>query len=175
MNPIRKAQEKTSIGTSIRAYCYWCMGGSGGDESTQQSVTGMVRACHQQACPLWSVRGWRSSEQRQQEMKQAREREWPATREKIIASSRRHPESLRKSLNAKCFECVGGSDDPNPWKRVRECQNGDCGLHGVRPWQDTDSEADVKHALNTIATSLQELPEEKLSTHPLDKKTLRTA
>jgi hypothetical protein len=46
------------------------------------------------------------------------------------------PKSLRKAVNAKCWDCQGGGADPNTRQAVGQCGITDCSLWPVRPWQD---------------------------------------
>lgn len=45
------------------------------------------------------------------------------------------PRSLRKAVTAKCWDCVGAGQDPNPREQIRECPMTRCALHSVRPFQ----------------------------------------
>lgn len=65
-----------------------------------------------------------------------------ADRKELIAEYREHMRGIRGTplkahVEQTCWECVGGDDDPNPRKRVRDCQCTDCPLHPVRGWQKT--------------------------------------
>ncbi len=68
-----------------------------------------------------------------------------AMREQGIAVQRRDPyqiaaadpKSLRKAVNAKCWDCQGGGADPNTRQAVGQCGITDCSLWPVRPWQET--------------------------------------
>jgi hypothetical protein len=46
------------------------------------------------------------------------------------------PKSLRKAVNAKCWDCQGGGADPNTRQAVGQCGITDCSLWPVRPWQE---------------------------------------
>lgn len=52
-----------------------------------------------------------------------------------IEKARRSPGSLRLAINGKCWDCVGGADDPGPRQRIRDCPCTDCTLYPVRPFQ----------------------------------------
>ena len=44
--------------------------------------------------------------------------------------------SLRKSINAMCWECMGGEGTPNVRQDVRDCKSEPiCPLWYVRPWK----------------------------------------
>ncbi len=43
--------------------------------------------------------------------------------------------SLRYSINAKCWDCQGAGYDPGTKERIRECEDDSCSLHEVRPYQ----------------------------------------
>lgn len=59
-------------------------------------------------------------------------RKWPDPVSVHLAD----PKSLRKAINAHCWDCVGGkADSQNPRRLVRECEIVHCNLHPVRPWQ----------------------------------------
>lgn len=53
-----------------------------------------------------------------------------------LEKSRLDPTSLRKSIDAKCWDCVCGDADPAPRHRIRDCRCVDCPLYAVRPFQD---------------------------------------
>lgn len=53
-----------------------------------------------------------------------------------IEKAMRNPKSLRLAIRAKCWECVGKDDDPNPRKEVAGCTAPQCPLWPLRPWQD---------------------------------------
>ena len=46
-----------------------------------------------------------------------------------------NPKSLRKAINAMCFDCQGGNADPGVTQRIRTCEIPTCPLHPVRPYQ----------------------------------------
>lgn len=52
-----------------------------------------------------------------------------------IEKARQNPNSLRLSINAKCFDCVGAGADPNPRGAIRDCPIKGCALFPVRPYQ----------------------------------------
>lgn len=43
--------------------------------------------------------------------------------------------SLRKSVDAACFMCVGGVDGDNVIKEIRNCSSYSCPLREVRPYK----------------------------------------
>ena len=53
-----------------------------------------------------------------------------------IEKAKRKPMSLRLAVNAKCWECQGGSSDPHPRWRIGNCEVVDCPLYPKRPYQD---------------------------------------
>ena len=46
-----------------------------------------------------------------------------------------HKTSLRKSISAQCFLCMGGVDGDNVIKEIRECSSYSCTLREVRPYK----------------------------------------
>lgn len=44
-----------------------------------------------------------------------------------------HPQSLRFAVDAKCWDCEGGDDDPNVQWRIGNCVCPGCPLYPVRP------------------------------------------
>lgn len=52
-----------------------------------------------------------------------------------IAKAKRRPESLRAAINAKCWDCVGAGQDPNPRGAIRTCTCSRCPLWAVRPYR----------------------------------------
>jgi hypothetical protein len=57
------------------------------------------------------------------------------TRRTPLEKVRANPKSLRLSVNAKCYECMGGGSDPGVVDRIAQCDTEGCPLHGVRPYQ----------------------------------------
>jgi hypothetical protein len=57
------------------------------------------------------------------------------TRRTPLEKVRTNPKSLRLSVNAKCYECMGGGSDPGVVDRIAQCDTEGCPLHGVRPYQ----------------------------------------
>ena len=53
-----------------------------------------------------------------------------------IEKLRANPKSLRASINAKCFDCMGQDSDPAVKWRIGNCEIPDCPLYNVRPYQD---------------------------------------
>ena len=45
------------------------------------------------------------------------------------------PHSLRKAVNAKCYDCMGRDSDPGVIDRIRTCDVVKCTLNSVRPYQ----------------------------------------
>ena len=43
--------------------------------------------------------------------------------------------SLRKSVNAMCYACMGGDDGDNVKKEIKDCSSKDCALWLVRPYK----------------------------------------
>lgn len=52
-----------------------------------------------------------------------------------LERSRRKPNSLRAAVTAKCWECMGGGEDPGTRRLITECASSSCPLHSVRPYQ----------------------------------------
>ena len=52
-----------------------------------------------------------------------------------IERAKEHPDSLRKAITAKCYECVGMDGDANFRQTIRECTSCNCPLYHVRPYQ----------------------------------------
>lgn len=51
----------------------------------------------------------------------------------------KNPTSLRLAINAKCFDCVGGSNADGGFRgSIRTCPSTRCSLHSVRPYQQRD-------------------------------------
>ena len=46
-----------------------------------------------------------------------------------------NPTSLRRSIDAKCWDCQGRDADPAPRWRIGNCEQPDCPLYNVRPYQ----------------------------------------
>lgn len=69
------------------------------------------------------------------------------TEEKRVRAARSNPDeklarvlrsgktSLRASVNAKCWDCIGGDADPAPKRRIGTCVVKGCALYSVRPYQ----------------------------------------
>lgn len=51
---------------------------------------------------------------------------------------KKHPSSIKRAVNAKCFVCIGGSHEEAPPKGWRQliafCGKSDCPLYFVRPF-----------------------------------------
>lgn len=43
--------------------------------------------------------------------------------------------TLKRAVEAACYDCVGGGADPGPKLAVRDCPCQNCPLHAVRPWK----------------------------------------
>lgn len=52
-----------------------------------------------------------------------------------IERAAERPESLRRAVTAKCYECVGMGGDANFRKSIRMCTSYTCPLYAVRPYQ----------------------------------------
>ena len=48
-----------------------------------------------------------------------------------------NPTSLRASIDAKCFDCIGGDTDYGSRLKIKECDIETCSLWLVRGWKDT--------------------------------------
>jgi len=46
-----------------------------------------------------------------------------------------NPTSLRRAIDAKCWDCQGRDSDPSPRWRIGNCEMPDCPLYPVRPYQ----------------------------------------
>lgn len=66
------------------------------------------------------------------------ERHWPCP----IIKARANPGSLRLAINAKCCECMGGSNEPGWRREVRECSSRTCPLYPVRPFRQSAADDD---------------------------------
>ncbi len=58
----------------------------------------------------------------------------PPIRRNPTQRSQDNPSSLRKAINALCYECVGADSDSNWMARIKFCQILNCSLHKVRPY-----------------------------------------
>lgn len=54
-----------------------------------------------------------------------------------IERARRHPNSLKMAIAAKCWDCQGGDHDPHPRWRIGNCTAPECPLYLHRPHQKT--------------------------------------
>lgn len=55
-----------------------------------------------------------------------------------------NPASLRLAVNAKCFDCVGGANADNGYRRcIRECPSTKCALYQLRPYKRDDAQEDA--------------------------------
>lgn len=63
----------------------------------------------------------------------------PIKRKNAIEKAKENPTSLRKAINAKCFDCMCGSCNHGITRLIRECNVSGCPLHPVRPYQNDDS------------------------------------
>ncbi len=70
----------------------------------------------------------------QERMKERIAQGLPA-RKNPIEKSLEQPESLRRAITAKCYECVGMDDDPNYRESIRTCTSPKCPLFHLRPYQ----------------------------------------
>jgi hypothetical protein len=52
-----------------------------------------------------------------------------------IERAAEQPESLRRAITAKCYECVGMDGDKNYRESIRTCTSKKCPLFPVRPYQ----------------------------------------
>ena len=52
-----------------------------------------------------------------------------------IERAKTEPKSLRRAINAKCYECQGEDADPSWQWRVGNCEIPDCPLWPHRPYQ----------------------------------------
>lgn len=58
------------------------------------------------------------------------------SRRNPLEKSRAQPNSLRLAVSAKCYECVGGYQDPGFRAKIRNCGVFGCALHFARPYRD---------------------------------------
>jgi hypothetical protein len=52
-----------------------------------------------------------------------------------IEKTKLDPKSLRKAINAKCYECMGCGDDAGWRKAIADCTGYSCPLYHQRPYQ----------------------------------------
>lgn len=52
-----------------------------------------------------------------------------------IDKAKENPESLRRAITAKCYECVGMDGDPGYRETIRTCTSKTCPLFHLRPYQ----------------------------------------
>jgi hypothetical protein len=52
-----------------------------------------------------------------------------------IERAQERPDSLRRAITAKCYECVGMDGDPGFRDTIRTCTSLRCPLYAVRPYQ----------------------------------------
>ena len=52
-----------------------------------------------------------------------------------IERAKEQPDSLRRAITAKCYECVGMDGDANFRETIRTCASYECPLYPVRPYQ----------------------------------------
>ena len=52
------------------------------------------------------------------------------------------PESLRRAITAKCYDCVGMDGDPGYRESIRTCTSPKCPLFSQRPYQKINSNED---------------------------------
>ena len=60
----------------------------------------------------------------------------------LLVKTQAEPKSLRKAINAMCFQCVGGTVDslPDPgWRQmIGTCTAPDCALYKIRPYNQSE-------------------------------------
>lgn len=134
-NPLAKARKNpANRRLAIAAACYRCQGGKITDEITNQAIAAEIRNCDSiELCLLWHQRPYRTQEQRKAD--QAAVAALPKTLNNIIDGARSRPRSRASAIRAKCYDCVGRNDDPNPRRTVRECTVTGCPLIHCRPWR----------------------------------------
>jgi len=54
-----------------------------------------------------------------------------------------NPKSLRKAVTAFCYECMGGDGEQGARGHVRNCTAYKCPLYKVRPWQESEQDAEA--------------------------------
>lgn len=52
-----------------------------------------------------------------------------------IEKAKEKPDSCRRAITAKCYECVGMEGDPNFRESIRSCTGYSCPLYDLRPYQ----------------------------------------
>ena len=52
-----------------------------------------------------------------------------------IQRAKEDPNSLRKAITGKCYECVGMGEDANFRETIKTCTSFSCPLYPVRPYQ----------------------------------------
>jgi hypothetical protein len=65
----------------------------------------------------------------------AKEAGIPVERKNPLERLATNPTSLRLSINAKCYDCMGQDQDPGIRQRIGTCHLNTCGLWHVRPYQ----------------------------------------
>lgn len=55
------------------------------------------------------------------------------------------PDSLRRAITAKCYECVGMDGDPGFRDTIRTCTSPKCPLYNVRPYQKASKNEDSEN------------------------------
>jgi len=59
----------------------------------------------------------------------------PVVRLTPLEKLKNNPLSLRASINAKCFDCIGQDADPDWRGSIKNCPCNDCPLYSVRPYR----------------------------------------
>lgn len=57
------------------------------------------------------------------------------TKKNPIERLNEKPTSMRRAINAKCYDCVGGDGDQGWRQRVRKCFDNKCPLYNFRPFK----------------------------------------
>lgn len=64
-----------------------------------------------------------------------------------IEKASANPQSKALAIKAKCCECMGGPEERNWQKAIRDCQSQLCPLHPVRPYQNLGKEGQEREEL----------------------------
>ena len=114
------------------------MGEVGGapERSPQQSKT--TETATRKRHPLEKARA--KAAERREELKAA----GLPTRLNPIEKAKLNPTSLRRAINAKCWDCEGGDADPHARWRIGNCDIEDCPLLPVRPYQNKEGTPEPK-------------------------------
>lgn len=77
----------------------------------------------------------RESLEKAREAKQAQAAQGTLVRLDPVAKAKLNPKSLRRSVNAKCWDCCGAGADSGTRNAIGNCTVTRCPLWSVRPYQ----------------------------------------